>query len=366
MKKLLLIAALFCAAATSAQDSLKKFYLPVTAYADDSRFNAELRQLASVLLQTKTDKSVNRLLLHLMAADYNTALRLIDSTEKANGSMVPTFSHRVYAAAGLKSQQQNVPFNAVFEQIFAERFAALSPNQQLKVAGLDSVVIAGAGDTFKKTKERLQKMNKDSLSWKDAQLLAQHYSRWWLLNSAAPTLIAVSKQERFQQLMPGIKGHDWGAIAPIQGVTFHSDHNMKYNLLLELTAFVNKSDDSLALGSVNPAIAYTGRLINLHMVDGIPKKNINVVMAVHGMALNAFLSNEKYKAKYGMDNPNLALIKELQAFGVKMIACGQAMYFQNLEKADMTEGVEVAVSAQTVLSAFQLKNYVLYNLGQKD
>jgi predicted peroxiredoxin len=62
------------------------------------------------------------------------------------------------------------------------------------------------------------------------------------------------------------------------------------------------------------------------------------------------LSNEKYKRKYGIDNPNIPLIKELQTYGVKMIVCGQAMTFYRLEMEELVPGIKKALTAQTVLS----------------
>jgi hypothetical protein len=35
--------------------------------------------------------------------------------------------------------------------------------------------------------------------------------------------------------------------------------------------------------------------MNLHVAAGIPKENIDLVLVVHAGALNAFLTNEKYK-----------------------------------------------------------------------
>jgi intracellular sulfur oxidation DsrE/DsrF family protein len=84
------------------------------------------------------------------------------------------------------------------------------------------------------------------------------------------------------------------------------------------------------------------------------------VVVVHAEGLYSLLSNEKYKKKYGVDNPNIPLIKELQNYGVKMIVCGQAMTFWRLEMQDLVPGIKQALTAQTVLSSYQLKNYVRF------
>jgi intracellular sulfur oxidation DsrE/DsrF family protein len=57
------------------------------------------------------------------------------------------------------------------------------------------------------------------------------------------------------------------------------------------------------------------------------------------------------------------LIKELQNFGVKFIVCGQAMTFLRLEKEDLVPGIKEAISAQTVLSMYELKGYKMYDVS---
>ena len=88
---------------------------------------------------------------------------------------------------------------------------------------------------------------------------------------------------------------------------------------------------------------------------------MSVVLVAHADALYCLITNEKYKNKYGIDNPNIRLIKELQDYGVKMLVCGQAMTFYNLEMEDLVPGIKQALTAQTVISSYQLKGYVYYD-----
>ena len=64
-----------------------------------------------------------------------------------------------------------------------------------------------------------------------------------------------------------------------------------------------------------------------------------------------------------MDNPNLQLIKDLEKVGARIIACGQAMAFLNVKKDDLLPEVKVSLTAQTVLSSYQLKGYVHYQIA---
>ena len=118
--------------------------------------------------------------------------------------------------------------------------------------------------------------------------------------------------------------------------------------------------DSAAAKDFSEGLSEVGRIINLHIASGIPKNKLNVVVVVQGPALYALYTNEQYHKKWGIDNPNIPLINELMKNGVKFIACGQAMNFLGVKKEDMVANINISLTAQTVLSNYQLKGYVLF------
>jgi len=132
---------------------------------------------------------------------------------------------------------------------------------------------------------------------------------------------------------------------------------MQYKLLMEDVVPIK---DSAAAKEINDGLAEIGRIINLHIASGIPKNKLQVIALVHGGALYSLYNNAVYKKKYGIDNPNIKLIDELMKNGVKFIACGQAMNFFEVKKEEMVPNIGVTLTAQTVLSNYQLKGYVLY------
>jgi len=95
---------------------------------------------------------------------------------------------------------------------------------------------------------------------------------------------------------------------------------------------------------------------------GVRMQDLDVVMIIHGPAMRSFYNNETYRKKYNTDNPNISLIRQLQSAGVKIVACGQSMFFMNVKKEEFLPGVQVALSAQTALSTYRLRNYVHYFL----
>ncbi|MDE3125695.1 MAG: DsrE family protein [Bacteroidota bacterium] len=172
-------------------------------------------------------------------------------------------------------------------------------------------------------------------------------------------------QAKFQKLAihPYIQNSLWTGVIPVKGITETIDVNMPYKLLFNVTI---GPTDSATAKTENSGITEIGRVINLHVASGVPAKNIEVVVLVHGPALFSLLENSNYQKRYSTDNSNLPLIEELQQKGVKFIACGQALTMLNLSIDQLVPHVGLALSAQTMLSYYQLKGYVLYNEDKAD
>ena len=154
---------------------------------------------------------------------------------------------------------------------------------------------------------------------------------------------------------PLIKGSKWSGVIPVSNADERPDINQHYKLLMEVTKGIK---DTIEAKDINAAIAEVGRLMNIHIAAGIPKKNVEVVVVAHGGILKSFYNNAAYQEKYKSDNPNIAVFNELLAAGVKFIACGQAMAFLNINKQQLLPWMKIALSAQTVLTDYQLKGYV--------
>src|ERR1022692_4335230 len=123
-------------------------------------------------------------------------------------------------------------------------------------------------------------------------------------------------------IYPLIKAGKWSGVIPVRNQTEIPDPNISYKLLFELV--INNKDTTVK--EINHGLTEICRIINLHVASGIPVKNMTPVIVVHGPALYSFYTNEKYKAKYKTDNPNIAVMEEMiKKTGTRFIACGQAM-----------------------------------------
>jgi intracellular sulfur oxidation DsrE/DsrF family protein len=167
------------------------------------------------------------------------------------------------------------------------------------------------------------------------------------------------KMEKMKGILeyPLLKAGDFSGVIPVKDPTEIPDPNIEYKLLFEL---VTANPDSIAK-DINSGLAEIVRVINLHIASGIPLKKIIPVIVVHAAALYAITNNAGYQKKYKLDNPNLKTIDDLEKkTGAKFIACGQAMAFFEVKKEDLLPEIKISLTAQTVLSHYQLKGYVVY------
>ena len=162
-------------------------------------------------------------------------------------------------------------------------------------------------------------------------------------------------------IYPAIKASKFSGVLPVEGITDKADSNLKYKLVISLTT--NAEGDKI--NDINRGLAEVGRIINLHLAAGVPRENLDVVIVTHSKALFALLNNEAFKKQFKVDNPNIAIISELESTGAKFIACGQAMNFLEIKNTDLLPTVKVALAAKVALSTYQLKGYTLFEVDEE-
>ena len=107
----------------------------------------------------------------------------------------------------------------------------------------------------------------------------------------------------------------------------------------------------------NPLITSLHRYYNMHVRKGIPEENIHLAFVVHGSSSKDILTNEAYKKRHGVNNPNLPYIEALSKKGVDMFICGQSANYEKIRKEEILSEVKLALSAMTVLTTYQMEGY---------
>ncbi len=132
------------------------------------------------------------------------------------------------------------------------------------------------------------------------------------------------------------------------------DPSLRYKIVVDVYSGAPEPTE-LAAGLNNVA-----RMLNLHAVGGVPADSMDVVIAIHGGATFATLDNDAFKEKYGVDNPNIPLVKELKAAGVKLVVCGQSLTGREIPLSVIQPEIEVATSMLTTVSMYQLRGYAVF------
>lgn len=150
-------------------------------------------------------------------------------------------------------------------------------------------------------------------------------------------------------IFPVIK--NYGGIYDIPDAVEKPDPNIQYNIVIDM-ATGSEPADQVHFGLNNIA-----RMINLHSMGGVPKENMNIVVAVHNEATYTLLENDLYRDRYKKDNPNLPLYDELCNAGVKFFVCGQSLISRKVNPKKIHPKVGIATSMLTVFTTYQLKGY---------
>ena len=83
-------------------------------------------------------------------------------------------------------------------------------------------------------------------------------------------------------------------------------------MLQELKIRFDVSETPADVKTVSPQLETAARFLNMHAKAGVSPERLKVAVVVHGDAAKDVLSNEAYRKRHGIDNPNLALLEALK------------------------------------------------------
>ncbi len=108
---------------------------------------------------------------------------------------------------------------------------------------------------------------------------------------------------------------------------------------------------------VDPAINNVARFLNMHAAVGVPKENLQVALVMHRGAAAEALDNPGYQKRFGIDNPNLALLEALSEAGVQIYLCAQSAAGRDMTWDEFPSPIQLAFSAMTAIVALQEDGY---------
>jgi intracellular sulfur oxidation DsrE/DsrF family protein len=129
------------------------------------------------------------------------------------------------------------------------------------------------------------------------------------------------------------------------------DPNTVYKVLFDVSKAPAKPDQ------INPTLDALARYLNTLDKWGVPADHRKLAVIFHQGGAQAYLTDEMYKEKNGVNNPNIALIKALKKAGVEFHACGQGVVGRNLDRKYILPEVEVDLWALVSIVDFQMRGY---------
>lgn len=168
------------------------------------------------------------------------------------------------------------------------------------------------------------------------------------------SLLVLSLNLVYSQQTKKIQGTvitDYGSTYEVLNPEIPTEINSELKVIFD----VDKSSDDKS--EVNRYIEVAARFLNMHVQAGMKKEQLKAAMTIHAEAAQDVLNNDVYKAKFGVDNPNLKLINDLTEAGVDVIICGQSAAKNNMSREDINPNVKIALSATTALIQYQNKGY---------
>ena len=150
---------------------------------------------------------------------------------------------------------------------------------------------------------------------------------------------------------PVIKGY--GPAVSLPNAAVQPNKSLEYKILFDISKPAASND------KVNPGLDHVARLINVFATAGMMPDQMKLVVIIHSAAAPIVLKNDQYKAKYGVDNPNIHLLSELKKAGVVLYVCGQTLADDGFKEEWVNPEITLALSALTVIPTYQLMGYAL-------
>ncbi len=150
-------------------------------------------------------------------------------------------------------------------------------------------------------------------------------------------------------VFPAIKG--FGGAYPLTHAAEQPDPSKAYKAIFDVTKGSKKASQ------INAGVFHVAKAVNIMALAGVPLSNLHIVAILHGKATSSVLDNRHYKAKFGVNNPNIAVFEALRKAGVIVEVCGQAMLDHHYPLTWASAYVKPTLSALSTLIIYGNQGY---------
>ena len=156
-----------------------------------------------------------------------------------------------------------------------------------------------------------------------------------------------------QQKIQGPIVEGFGDTYAVSNPDFEFDTTKIYKVLFDIHAGSNDPT------KISPQLNTLARFMNMHVQAGVPRENIHLAGVIHNKASKDAMNNEAYREKYGVDNPNIPLIKALDDAGIDIYMCGQSVYARGIDRGRLADPVKVGLSTMSIIISLEKEGYTL-------
>ena len=178
-----------------------------------------------------------------------------------------------------------------------------------------------------------------------------------MLGAVVTVALAVPALMRAQEsgkAAPGLLVPGYAVAHDVPGAAELPDPKIDYKVLF---AVANGAQDRDA--DVNPMLPTIAEYLNTLGKYNVPANHRHLVVMFHqrNPDFDIVMTNAAYKARYGKDNPNIAIIHALKQAGVDFRACGQALGSRKIDAKDVNPDIQIDLWAMTSMMNLQMKGY---------
>jgi len=143
---------------------------------------------------------------------------------------------------------------------------------------------------------------------------------------------------------------------PLPQAAYQPQPQETYSVVFSITKAAGKPTE------IDPSLEHVARLVNLYVSAGVPLSHLKFVAMIYDQAADAALDNEHYHQKYGVDNPNLGVIRTLRNAGIDVAVSGETIADQQEQYQWVAPQVTLALSGLTTITNLEHQGYVLIPL----
>ncbi len=147
--------------------------------------------------------------------------------------------------------------------------------------------------------------------------------------------------------------NEFGKVWPIDNPDYKTEMDREFKVVFDIMSSPENHEQ------INASIETAARFLNMHTQHGIPEDKLDVALVVHNKASKDIMTQEAYTERYGVSNPNFALVSALIESGVDVIFCGQSSLSRKVPAENTIKGVQMSLSAMTAIIQLTNQNYTL-------